>query len=89
MGSIRSTFVRVNSDPTYRARFLKDLVSTLEKEGSRLTTKEGEDLTKLVRTLGKHLTKLGELPRGYDARIDEVEGKPSRREGGDPGPLII
>jgi len=89
MGSIRSTFVRVNSDPTYRARFLKDPISTLEKEGIKLTTKEGEDLTKLVRTLEKHLTKLGELPRGYDALIDEVEGKRSVRESGDPGPLII
>ncbi len=89
MGSVRTVFVRVNSDPEYRAKYLKDPVGTLGKEGITLTTNDEKELMELIRILKKHLPKLGELPRGYDALLDEAEGKRSARKSGDPGPLII
>jgi hypothetical protein len=89
MGSVRTVFVRINSDPKYRAKLLRDPVGTLKNEGITLTASDEKELMELVRILKKHLPKLGELPRGYDALLDEVEGERSARKSGDPGPLII
>jgi hypothetical protein len=89
VGSVRSVFVKVNSDPEYRAEYLRDPVGTLRKEGIKLTTNDEKQLMELTQILKKHLPELGELPRGYDALLDEVEGKHSPRKSGDPGPLIF
>lgn len=89
MGSIRSVFVKVNSNPRFRAKLLKDPVGTLKKEGYKLTSKNQKELKRLFRLLKKHLPELGELPAGYEALLDDVEGKHSSRKTGDPGPLII
>ncbi len=89
MGSIRSAFVKVNGDPNYRAKLIRDPVGTLTKEGIKLTTNNEKELRALFRILGKDLPELGELPAGYEALLDEVEGRHSTRKTGDPGPLII
>ena len=89
MGSIRSAFVKANSNPNYRAELIRDPVAALKKEGITLKAKEQKDLIELIGILRKHLPELGELPAGYEALIDEVEGKRKSRKTGDPGPLII
>ena len=89
MGSVRSAFVKVNSDPNYRAELIRDPVGALKKEGITLTDNEQKDLMELVQIVRRHLPDLGELPSGYEALIDEVDGKHEARKTGDPGPLII
>ena len=89
MGSVRSAFAKVNRDPAFRAKFLKDPVGILEREGIVLSPRAKKELRSMVPIVKKHLPELSKIPRGYGALIAEVEGRHTSEKTDDPQMLII
>ena len=85
----RSAFVKVNSDPDFRASFIKDPVGTLEREGVHLSAKDQKELLDTINDIKKSISDLGELPAGQQRVINAVDRKVKKRMSGDPGPMII
>lgn len=85
---VRETFVKVNTDATFRANFIKDPVGSLQGEGYALSDADQKQLMEMMEKMRKHLPDLGHLPSGYKDLIDEVAGG-DPPPGGDMGMLII
>ena len=85
----RSAFVKVNSDPDYRAKFLKDPIATLKAEGIQLSAQDQAQLLDTIKSIKANFPHLADLPAGYDMVINAVDGKKAARKTGDPGPMII
>lgn len=79
MGSLRSAFVKVNSDPDYRAKFISDPVGVLRSEGIKLSAADAKDLRELAKIIQKNLPEIGKIPSGYEVIIEEVSGHKRRK----------
>lgn len=85
----RSAFVKVNSDPRFRAKFLKDPIAVLQSEGITLSAKDKEQLLDTIKTIRSSLPELAQLPAGFQGVINAVDMQEKERMTGDPGPLIV
>jgi len=85
----RSAFVKVNSDPSYRAKFLKDPIGVLKSEGITLSAKDTKQLLETIEIIRSNVPDLSQLPAGYSRVINAVDKKTKDRMEGDPGPLVV
>jgi hypothetical protein len=84
----RNVFVKVNSDAAYRAKFIKDPIGVLSKEGITLKAKDQKQLLEVIDKIRKNIPNLGELPLGYERVVAAVAMRgPDNKE--DPTPLIL
>jgi hypothetical protein len=84
----RNVFVKINSNAAYRAKFIKDPIGVLAKEGVTLKAKDQKQLLAVIDKIRKNIPNLGELPMGYEAAITAVaRNGPDTDE--DPAPLLL
>ena len=69
----RNLFVKVNTDPAYRAKFLKDPIRVLRSNGITLSAKNQKELLEVIDEVTKSLPNLGEMPKGYQRVVSAVQ----------------
>jgi len=68
----RSLLIKVNTDPAYRAKFIKDPIGMLRRNGITLGAKDQKELLALIDDVRRSLPSLGKVPKGYEVVISTL-----------------